>query len=334
MNEREWIIPGLVLTLVSGGAALLLTPNYSGIVGALRLLPLWCIISAIIGAFYAFGCMVSARVPNPSAHILHVIVHEHRRLILIAVGIVLTGLNMIAFMWAKPLLNYYIPFRADPALAAIDHAIFFGHDPWTFLGWLNTMPMAIFYHRAWFALMILTLLIIFSRPASHEKSAVMMTYFLLWSVAGPVIHICFPAAGPIFYEKLGYGDRFAGIYLPQEMVQMSDYLWRVYTTDRFGPGSGISAMPSLHIATTTWMVIATFVLARRWTWVIAPAGVLIFLLSISLAWHYATDGIVGGGCAVAVYALTKAVYSGRLTEWFRQLRGKPRFAGPVGIAAE
>jgi hypothetical protein len=210
---------------------------------------------------------------------------------------------MVAFMWTKPLLNHYVPFWADPWLAGLDRLLFLGQDPWRLLGWLNSMPTAIFYHRGWFALMIVTLLVVLSRPASPQKSAVMLTYFLLWSVIGPLIHVLLPAAGPVFYEKLGYGDAFAAIPLPEEMAQMTTYLWTVYNGAQFGPGSGISAMPSLHIATTVWMVIAFAVLARRWTWAVAVPGTLIFLLSISLGWHYAVDGIVGGIAALGCYAL-------------------------------
>jgi hypothetical protein len=188
-------------------------------------------------------------------------------------------------------------------LATFDRLLFLGRDPWTFLDWLNAMPMAVFYHRGWFALMIVTLLLVLARPPSPQKSALMLTYFLLWTLVGPVIHILLPAAGPVFYAKLGYGNDFAGIYLPEEMVQMTDYLWTSYAAGGFGPGSGISAMPSLHIATTAWMVLAVYVLARRWTVPIAIAGLLIFLLSISLGWHYAADGVVGALAAIGCYRL-------------------------------
>ena len=127
----------------------------------------------------------------------------------------------------------------------------------------------IFYHRGWFALMIATLLLVLSRPASSEKSSLLLSYFLLWTLFGPIVHCLLPAGGPIFFEHLGYGDRFAGIQRPHDMVLMSDYLWTSYATGGFGPGSGISAMPSLHIATTAWMVIAVRVHAPRMTWVIS-----------------------------------------------------------------
>jgi hypothetical protein len=161
-------------------------------------------------------------------------------------------------------------------------------------------------------MMIITLLLVLSRPASPRKSAVMLTYFLLWSVIGPVIHILLPAAGPVFYARLGYGSEFAGIVVPAEMREMSSYLWTVYQGDQFGPGSGISAMPSLHIATTAWMILACAALVRRMLAPLAGFGVVIFLLSISLGWHYAIDGIVGASAAVGCYALCLRIYDGRL----------------------
>ena len=312
MSERSWLLPSAVLTVLSGAFALLIMPNYSGVMGALGLLPLWLFASAALASITAVVRMMLAGVASPFAHIAHTVRHDWRKLLMIGFGITVAGLNMIAFMWTKPLLNWFVPFWADPMLARADRLLFLGRDPWVFLDWLNSIPAAIFYHRGWFAMMIVTLLVVLSQPASVRKSAVMLSYFLLWSIVGPVVHILMPAAGPVFYEKLGYGTDFAGIRVPEEMTKMSDYLWRVFQGDQFGPGSGISAMPSLHIATTAWMVIAIYVLARRWTAPMAALGFLIFLLSISLGWHYAADGIVGAAFALCCYALCLRIYDGRL----------------------
>jgi hypothetical protein len=312
MSERGWLLPSLLLTFASGALALLIMPNYSGVLGALGLLPLWLFVSAALASVTALARMILAGVQSPFAHISETVRTRWRWLLMIGVGITIAGLNMIAFMWMKPLLNWFVPFWADPMLARADRLLFLGHDPWVFLDWMNSIPAAIFYHRGWFAMMIITLLVVLSQPASARKSAVMMTYFLLWSVVGPVVHILMPAAGPVFYERLGYGDAFAGIRVPEEMTRMSDYLWNVYQGDQFGPGSGISAMPSLHIATTAWMIIAIYVLARRWTAPMAALGLLIFLLSISLGWHYAADGIVGGAFALGCYVLCLRFYEGRM----------------------
>lgn len=311
MSERDWLVPSIALTVLLGGSALLLMPDHSGVGPALSLLPMWlaaAITLAGICALPALWKMMRSGVTSPTVHILRLARHNWRPILLVSGGMVLAGLNMITFMYSKPLLNFLVPFWADPLLAELDHYLFLGHDPSSLLGWLNSMGTALFYHRAWFALMVMTLLMVLSRPPSVEKSSVMVSYFVLWSVAGPVIHLLLPAAGPVFYQNLGYGDRFAGIPLPEEMARMSSYLWTVYSGSQFAPGSGISAMPSLHIATTAWMVIAVHVLARRWTLAIAAVGLLIFLLSVSLGWHYALDGIVGAAAAAGCYLAAKRIY--------------------------
>ena len=204
MSERSWLLPSAVLTLLSGVIALLIMPNYSGVLPALGLLPLWLFVSASLAAVTALVRMMLAGVASPFAHIAHAVRHDWRKLLMIGFGITVAGLNMIAFMWTKPLLNWFVPFWADPMLARADRLLFLGHDPWIYLDWLNSIPAAIFYHRGWFAMMIVTLLVVLTQPASARKSAVMLSYFLLWSIVGPVVHVLMPAAGPVFYEKLGY----------------------------------------------------------------------------------------------------------------------------------
>ena len=333
MDDRSWLVPSVLLTVTSGALALLIMPNRSGVLPALELLPLWLLASVVLGSFAGFFGMIAAGVKSPTRHVADMVVHRWKWLLMIAVGTTVAGLNMIAFMWAKPLLNWFVPFWADPTLASIDRMIFLGHDPWTLFGWLNSTASAIFYHRGWFGMMIITLLIAVSREASARKSAVMLTYFLLWSVVGPVVHVLLPAAGPVFYERLGYGPEFAGIGVPAEMTTMSNYLWQVYKGDQFGPGSGISAMPSLHIATTVWMIIAMTSLAKRLAVPVAIFGFVIFLLSISLGWHYAIDGIVGAVAAIGCYALCLRIYDGRfkIPSWLRASMVAPE---PADAAAE
>lgn len=326
MSDREWLLPCTFMTLASAAFAVALIPDYSGILPALSLLPAWLFVSAVILSLFGpagLFSMMKAGVKNPISHLIGRLVSNWRSAVTIGFGVLLAGANMIIFMWVKPLLNYLIPFWADPMLATADYWLFLGHDPAQFLGGLNTVPLAIFYHRGWFALMIITLLLVLSRPSSREKSAMMISYFLLWSVLGPVVHALLPAGGPIFYEQLGYGDRFSSLHLPGEIVKVSTYLWTTYSGEGFGPGAGISAMPSLHIATSAWMIIATAIFAKRWSPLMGALCFLIFLLSISLGWHYAVDGIVGAAGAYACYVFSRYLLEPN-ARWRRKL------ALPVG----
>jgi len=326
MSDRDWLVPCAGLTIASGAVALWFMPDRSGMMPALKLLPMWMMVAAIMAAFCGptgLFPMMMAGVKSPLRHLVDSALNRWRVGLLIALGMGLAGLNMVTFMWTKPLLNHLVPFWSDPLLARIDHILFFGIDPWRLLSWMNNVPTALFYHRGWFAMMIATLLLVLSRPPSAQKSALLLAYFLLWSVFGPVVHILLPAGGPVFFDDLGYGPRFNGIFQPGEMQEMSAYLWSTYVAGGFGPGSGISAMPSLHIATTGWMLLAVRTLAPRWTVAMAALGLLIFLLSISLGWHYAADGIVGAAGAYGAYRLSLR-WLARDRTWLRR-----REPGPV-----
>ncbi|MEO5973307.1 MAG: phosphatase PAP2 family protein [Sphingomicrobium sp.] len=314
MSNREWAVPAVVLTLGAAVFALGVSPDYSGVLPALRLLPLWIAAAAGMAGVYAFALicrMMINGIERPTAVIAANLVRDWRRLVPLALFLILAGFNMITFMWAKPLLNHLIPFWADPLLADVDQALFLGRDPWRLLAWLNSDATAILYHRGWFGLMILTLLVVLMQPPSSRKSAALLSYFVLWSVIGPLIHWLLPAAGPVFYERLGYGVRFAEMPVPAETAKVAGFLWTAFANGGFGPGAGISAMPSLHIATTAWMTITVYLFAPRWAIPMATVGVLIFLLSISLGWHYAIDGIAGIVCALVTYQASAAFYRGR-----------------------
>ncbi|MFL6733201.1 MAG: phosphatase PAP2 family protein [Sphingomicrobium sp.] len=299
----HWILPGLILTFGLAAFSLAKLPDFSGVRGALSLLPLWMILGIAMGAVIVMIMtfqMMASGVQRPLAALRQYVIQNRKRLILLVPGMFLAGLNMVVFMWVKQLLNYLVPFWADPYLAAVDHLIFFA-DPWRFLTPLDTFGFALFYHRGWFALIIIALLRVLWSAPSDEKTALMLTYFLLWSIFGPIVHTLLPAAGPVFYAHLGYGDRFASLGMTAETQKLADYVWGVYKGGVFGPAAGISAMPSLHIATSAWAVIAMHRFARRWLAVVAALSTLIFVLSVALGWHYGVDGIVGAAGAYFIW---------------------------------
>jgi membrane-associated phospholipid phosphatase len=84
-----------------------------------------------------------------------------------------------------------------------------------------------------------------------------------------------------------------------------------YIQGNFVPGFGISAMPSVHVAMATLFAIGGFVVHRWLGWVMAAYAVLIWIGSVYLGWHYATDGIVGATMTIGLWKL-----SGKLAESF------------------
>ncbi len=301
MRDRDWFLPSLGLTALSAAIVLLLTPAYGGLLHALEILPAWLAMAALLPLGASLVAMKRQGVADPIAAIFAQVRHNREAIIRTGQFMTLAGINLIVFMWTKPLLNQYVPFWADPLLANLDQALFLGSDPWTLLAWLNSPLSGLIYHPLWFIGMIAALLLTAAAAPSDEKSAVLLGYFTLWSVVAPLVHMAMPAAGPIFYERMGYGARFAAIDGGPTTRMVGDYLWSLYAAGNFGAGSGISAMPSMHVTISTWTVLAFGFCAPRWRWLALTGWAVIFALSIALGWHYAADGIVGTLAALACH---------------------------------
>jgi PAP2 superfamily len=251
MRDRDWFLPSLGLTVFSIAAVLAVTPDYGGLLHALRILPAWLAMTAILPLTVAVVRMHRQGVVSPFAAIAALVRRNREMITRTGCFMTLAGINLIVFMWMKPLLNKFVPFWADPLLASFDNALFLGQDPWTLLTWLDSPVSGLIYHPLWFIGMIVALLLTAAAPPSDEKSTVLLGYFTLWSVVAPLVHTILPAAGPIFYERMGYGARFAAIDGGPATRMVGDYLWSLHAAGNFGAGSGISAMPSMHVTIST-----------------------------------------------------------------------------------
>lgn len=302
MIERAWLVPGLLLTATSAAMALLLMPGAEHLLPALVIFPAWMVAVGVIGAMFTFVRLLTRGEEHPLAALHTMIKDDWQQIVTLLLAMSLAGINLISFMWIKPLLNVYIPFRADPILAAMDRTLFLGHDPWALLGWANVAGAGLFYHPIWFIAIIIALLTAASARSSPRKSALLLTYFLLWSVVAPLIHCLMPAAGPLFFERMGYGPRFAGLIPGPETQAVFDWLWQSYANGPRYMGNGISAMPSMHVAMSSWVLLVAWVQARRWFPMALAFHITIVTLSIALGWHYAMDGLVAGIATALVYA--------------------------------
>ena len=303
--ELAWIIPALILTAANGVLAYFLLPASVNFAAGMQLLPFWLIMTAGLLGIRFIGKvfqMMFAGIEKPSRELGRWVMANRWLAAKVVILMVLAWANMMAFLYIKPVLNIFVTFSADPLLADIDKALFIGTDPWILLSWMNIDFANKFYHPGWFALMIIALMFLYAAPSSPERTAMALSYFLLWSIAGPLVHSLLPAGGPIFFERLGYGDRFAALDPGQQTALAADYLWRNFSNGEFSPAAGISAMPSMHVTMSAWTVLCFYFFARRWWIPVAALSAYIALLSVALGWHYALDGIAGIVLAAGVFA--------------------------------
>lgn len=192
--------------------------------------------------------------------------------------------------WLKSAMPFSVGFRYDELLANID-AMPFGSDPWTLLTWLPG-PFLDRVYITWAWSTIVVMLILPMLPRSPKRDTAILSYFMVMAFASLGQYLV-PSAGPIFYERLGLGSRFAALPTQPWVEATANYLWSNYLVRGENIGVGISAFPSLHVAGAAWVAVVVTSYSR----IAAPFAwlyfSLIFLGSVILGWHYAVDGIAG-----------------------------------------
>ncbi|MEQ7874627.1 phosphatase PAP2 family protein [Sphingomonas sp. ASV193] len=310
-RETDWLLPSAILTFGLGAVAMsgispikgdpdIWLPIWSWLAFGVVFLILWSAVYLVtLGArgerepIHAFFVRAAALGPRWPAILL---------------GIMLAGLDLYFFMWIKPQLNALRPFWADPYLAGLGKLLF-GVDSWRLVTFMLQEWVAVAYTPVWFVALIATLYYVLLQPPSERRSRVLITYFLLWSVFGPVGQYFFSAGGPIFYRRiygLGRYDELTA-QLPAVARLASGYLWEAYQRKLLVYGAGISAMPSLHDASVTWAVIAFH--REGWPLRILSYAFALFILvaSVALGWHFSADGIVAIAGTLLCYALSAPI---------------------------
>ena len=233
-----------------------------------------------------------------------------------------------SFGYMKEMIPLIRPFSWDLTFVAWDRALHFGMDPYRLLMPLITTPLTIgllnFAYHAWFLIMLITpFFACFDRSNPQARMTFLIAHVLTWGIGGNLMALALSSAGPVYLERLDISTVFvpltsalqeasARVWLPALEVQ--DLLWDGYTGK--GPIAGISAMPSMHVGSTTLFACYAFTW-RRWAgWLMVGFLGLILMGSVALGWHYAVDGYLGAALALLFWRV-----AGRAVDWSRDREG-------------
>jgi hypothetical protein len=309
-GDRQWIIPAAAVVLCQYIVATVLSRSI-GFGGGPQLgyMPIALVVSLLGGSVIVLPATWRLWREGEARPIARLI----READLNAVATYLIGFQLIALefgalTWLKNMLPAVIPYWADPALASLDRAIL-GTDAWRLFPQTLTGLFDIVY-TTWFPVHMLTVICILCLKPSPAKIQSLFAYFLTVGLMGVCGQYLLSSGGPIFYDRIVGGDGFADLLgridaHAKFTAMAQEFLWTSYSARANEFGNGISAMPSIHVATTAWIALALSSVWPRlrlpvWTYWFA-----IFLGSFALGWHYFLDGVVGTAGALGCWVLAR-----------------------------
>ena len=313
VRDDEWLIAaaGVVAIEIAFGAILSLSLHYylppPWILYTFRALPL-LFIGSIYLVFYGLFKLWRQRADNPGRALIKLAYTERRQLVVGILAFFLAVVQLTVLTWNKVFLFHVTDFWADPYLANFD-LMLFRTDPWRLTHMLPVGHTIDRLYMMWFPWLSIVFGVNLMRKPGLPKAQAGLSFFLIMGVLGVCSIFVLPSAGPIFFERVGYGTHYAQLTQSLEpFAKMgADYLWEKHLGHIADFASGISAMPSMHVAMASWTALTMQSMSRK----IAPLGwmfwAFIYFGSVYLGWHYAADGIVGSLGAIALWRATGAV---------------------------
>lgn len=260
------------------------------------------------------GLSIMAILHGPKAPLSYAarVLREHG--LTLAVVAVFFAVGMGAYTTFKNNIPNVVPFYADVWIAQTERW-FLGKSPWRYAHEIKGQTWSTFIVSSYIFIWSLQWFGTVFFVALWSNRMAKIRYF--WALAlticivGTVMATLLSSAGPIFYPDLFGGPRFVelrstlqGIAPTVAIRTTADYLLDAYQSGSVDFGTGISAMPSVHVAMVVLNAHLLWSVHRVvgfFGWLFAAT---IYYASIYTGWHYALDGIVSFAVVTAIWWFT------------------------------
>ena len=234
-------------------------------------------------------------------------------------------IGFVGYTECKPLIPLINNFAWDTTFAQWDRALHFGVDPWRLLLPVFGSGLATFIlnflYNLWFIIMFtMWLCAIWTNQDHGWERPFLLSFLLSWFIGGFLLATGFSSMGPAFYDLIDpnanpFDEQMALLNSHNETyniwaLKAQETLRESFLNPAEAGIAGISAMPSLHNATTTLFAIAAFRIHRALGYLMTAYLIAIVIGSVHLAWHYAIDAYAGIILAIILWKV-----SVQLTIW-------------------
>lgn len=225
-----------------------------------------------------------------------------------------------SFTILKSAIPYMHPYAWDSRLAELDMTLHGGVHPWVWLQYILANPWATavinFAYHLWFFIMYAFIyLLTLSTEKPMLRMQFLLSFVISWILFGTIFATLFSSVGPCYYGFLLQGEtnpyaqlmmnlNNANSHVSIMAVDVQKLLWTGFRGRDQVTAVGISAMPSMHVATAVLLALCGWRLNRAMGIALSLFAVIIMIGSVHLGWHYALDGYVG---AAGVYAVWRVV---------------------------
>ncbi len=263
------------------------------------------------------------------AYAKHVICYQHIfASIILVICYTLLFLSFCFFKNSIPYINFY---SWDNVLIKLDWLLLFKHHPWVVVKSLvPNFEMIEVYNYIYLSWIPINSLILFWQQITINRALriqYLTSLMSTWLVLGSWCAVLFSSVGPCFYSFFYDGSPdiirvFTAHVEPIDLGLLTSIVKKGFLSNYFNEsftiGYGISAFPSLHVATTVINVLA---ITKRFKKLAIFGWAYVFLIMLSciyIGFHYLSDCIFGMLGAIVIWKLTAKLYaSSWYNNWLR-----------------
>ena len=232
---------------------------------------------------------------------------------------IIMTIGFIGYTEMKPLIPLINDFAWDQTFADWDRVLHFGVDPWRLLIPVFGSGFATFLlnfcYNFWFIIMfVFWLAAIWTKEDNGWERPFLLSFQLTWFIGGFILATFFSSMGPAFYDLIDpasnpFADQMAILNNHDENYSIwaltaQNTLREAFLNPAEAGIAGISAMPSMHNATTTLFALAAFRINKFFGYLMTAYLIVIVIGSVHLAWHYAIDAYAGILLAYLIWRLS------------------------------